>query len=264
MLVTNLVVGLLIHFLSPRIDLVTALCSAIPGGISDIPIIASDMGADAAQVAVMQFVRLVIGIGVFQSLIQWVTRDEKVGLDASKGEDAFASSSAREQKPPRSVPITLAVALLTGLFGKWIGVPAGTLVFSMLGVVGLKLSRVSTYFPLPFKQVAQLLSGAYIGSGMGLADLIKLQYLVLPMALLVAGYAINCFETGFLLRRFCAMSRREGMLAATPAGASDMALISADLGVNSPDLVVLQVIRLVVVVSIFPTVIHLLLLIGLF
>ena len=47
----------------------------------------------------------------------------------------------------------------------------------------------------------------------------------------------------------------ETMLAATPAGASDMALISADIGVNSRELVELQVIRLVVVVSLFPQII---------
>lgn len=35
-----------------------------------------------------------------------------------------------------------------------------------------------------------------------------------------------------------------------------MALISADIGVNSPDVIVLQVIRLIVVVSLFPTLVR--------
>ena len=37
-----------------------------------------------------------------------------------------------------------------------------------------------------------------------------------------------------------------------------MALISADLGVQSPDLIVLQVVRMLVVISVFPQIINLL------
>ena len=38
----------------------------------------------------------------------------------------------------------------------------------------------------------------------------------------------------------------------TPAGASDMALIAADIGVNSPSLVVMQIFRMLMAASIFP------------
>ena len=44
------------------------------------------------------------------------------------------------------------------------------------------------------------------------------------------------------------------MLAATPAGASDMALISADLGISNAKLIVLQVLRLITVVLVFPSI----------
>jgi hypothetical protein len=47
------------------------------------------------------------------------------------------------------------------------------------------------------------------------------------------------------------------MLVATPAGATDMALISGDLGISSLDLNVLQIIRMITVVSIFPQIIRL-------
>ena len=46
----------------------------------------------------------------------------------------------------------------------------------------------------------------------------------------------------------------EAMLAATPAGASDMALISADLGILNAKLIVLQVLRLITVVLVFPSI----------
>ena len=46
-------------------------------------------------------------------------------------------------------------------------------------------------------------------------------------------------------------------VSALSAGASDMTLISSDLGVQSPDLIILQIIRLIVVISLFPQLIHL-------
>ena len=74
--------------------------------------------------------------------------------------------------------------------------------------------------------------------------------------LLVVAYLVNCFWISWLLHRFCGMARREAMLAATPAGASDMALISGDMGISNPDLNVLQIIRMVTVVLVFPQVIY--------
>jgi membrane AbrB-like protein len=67
-LLLNLATGFLIFRLSP-LDLVTSLMSTVPGGISDTPIIAAGMGADAPKVAVMQIVRQVLGIGIIPSLV---------------------------------------------------------------------------------------------------------------------------------------------------------------------------------------------------
>lgn len=50
------------------LDIVTALYSSAPGGLTDMAIIASEMGADAPKVAVLQFVR-VVGIIVFYPII---------------------------------------------------------------------------------------------------------------------------------------------------------------------------------------------------
>ena len=69
---------------------------------------------------------------------------------------------------------------------------------------------------------------------------------------------VTAFLVGGLLHRFFGFTLREGMLIATPAGANDMALISGDLDVHSPDVVVLQIVRMVIVISLFPQLIHLL------
>ena len=255
-LALNLGLGFLIHRCSPM-DLLTSLMCAVPGGMSDIPIIAADMGADASKVAVLQFVRMSVGIGVFPGLISLLTRSERPPEGAGE--------VGRREPPARgagaggwpALLFTLAVAGLCGTLGKRLGIPAGALVFSMLGVGALKLRFGKGYLPLRAKRLAQVLSGAYIGCGITRADLLELRYLILPAAILLAGYFLNSLLTGMLLHRLFGFSRKVAMLAATPAGATDMALISADLGVDSKELIELQIIRMVVVVSAFPQVIFL-------
>lgn len=50
-------------FFVTDLDLLTCLFCAAPGGMSDTPLIAMDMGADGSVVAVMQFVRMIFGMG---------------------------------------------------------------------------------------------------------------------------------------------------------------------------------------------------------
>lgn len=254
-LLAMLAMGFIIHAISP-VDLPTALFAAVPGGISDIPIIAVDMGANGPQVAALQFVRLAVGAGVFPSVIGWVCRNEV----PEQGREESASGQGESGPVGRGVfPATLGLAILCGTAGYLLGVSAGALVFSLAGVIALKLLWGKTHLPVWLKRLAQVLSGAYIGSSVGMDDLLELRFLVIPALLLVLGYSALCFLDGWLLSRFCGMGRKEAMLAATPAGASDMALISLDMGVQSTDLVVLHVLRLVVVSSLFPQVIGLLL-----
>lgn len=248
----NLLLGVLIWLCSPM-DLLTSLMSAVPGGMSDTPIIAEDLGADAPKVAVMQFVRMSMGIGVFPSLIAVLTKKD---LTPCSPIDSASPDSLPGQK--YSAPdflLTLAAAFLCGPFGKWIGIPAGALIFSMLGVIALKLLLGRAYLPLWAKRLAQALSGSYIGCGITRADLLELRDLLLPAVILLVGYFLNSILIGHLLHRLFAFPLKTAMLAATPAGASDMALISADLGVESKELIALQVIRMVVVVSVFPQII---------
>lgn len=246
-LLLNITTGTLIYLASP-LDLVTAFMCAIPGGMSDIPLIAADMGADASKVVVMQFVRMLVGIGVFPSLIRYVTRNEEVA--AEEGPERVVS---RDKGLP-IILLTVAVAAGAGLLGYFLKVQAGALLFSLFGVVTLKLTFGRAFLPLWVKRLAQVLSGAFIGSSISYAQVGEMRFLALPAVILIAGYSVGCFVIGFLLQRFCGMSKREGMLAGIPAGASDMALIASDLGIHSTNLVVLQVIRLIVVVALFPQV----------
>lgn len=252
-MILNIVMGYLIYLFSP-LDFVTALMSAVPGGISDIPIISEDMGADTSKVAIMQFARLVAGIGIFPSMIGLITRNKQDECEPHavpvKAEAACTGSSYKQ------LFATIAVAVLFGFLGKCSGVPAGALLFSLIGVMILNISKVGAWLPKNFRRFAQILSGAYIGSGMVMNDLLELKYLGFPVLILISGYFLGCIIMGYIMHKRYNYTLKEAMLAATPAGASDMALISADLGIKNTDVIYLQIIRLIFVVSAFPQLIN--------
>ena len=228
--------------------------SAVPGGISDIHIISEEMGADSSKVAVMQFIRLIFGIGVFPSIISKVSKF-KYFLDEDMIEDVYKRTVSTNDSVPNLI-MTILVASICGIFGKWTGIPSATLVFAMIGTIIFKLTTNRVSMPRWMRRLAQMLSGADIGSTIEMSQLIEIKYLVVPAIVLILGYMVACFLIGGLIHKKTNMPMDEAMLAATPAWASDMALISADIGIESADVVVLQIIRMLAVISIFPQVIR--------
>ena len=252
--VLNIVTGVIFYQLTD-LDLLTALFCATPGGMSDTPLIAMDMGADGATVAVMQFVRMIFGLAVLPSII--MISDHMIEGDGAKIPAELPSVIAEHTEPlPRASLIaflpTLGIALLAGLFGKWTGIPAGTLTATLIVVMALKIADKAPPMPMWLRRVAQVISGCCIGCGITMSQILSLRQMILPAIILLVGYTAACIGMGFVISKVFGMELKEAMLALSPAGATEMALIAADLGVHSTNLVVLQICRLLGVVIIFP------------
>lgn len=259
LLALSLLMGFIIYKLT-ALDLLTALLCAVPGGISELPLIANDMGADPAKVAVMQFARMVVGLGFFPSFIVWVNRMHK---HSPKGVIENADTlSATKETPGQGEnteaklykPFFTAVACAAGcgVVGLLLPIPSGELLLSLLGTLVLKLLRIPIYLPSSVRKLAQLLAGAYIGHATIYQDLIDLKQLALPIAIMLVGYLLNSYLSGRMLQRFFGLTLKQGMLATSPAGASDIALISADIGAQNVNVTVLQVLRMLMAISVFP------------
>ena len=235
------------------LDLLTCLFCAAPGGMSDTPLIAMDMGADSSVVAVMQFIRMIFGMGCLPSVI--LLSDRLIEPETARELEAHAR---QKQEQPRARPTlrgflpTLCAALAAAALGKLSGIPAGALSAALIVTAALKLSGRCPGMPMWLRRVAQVISGCCIGSGITREQIAAMGQLALPAVLLCLGYMACCVGMGLVVSRLCRIRLREAMLTLSPAGATEMALIAADLGVESTDLVVLQICRLVGVMLIFP------------
>lgn len=253
LLLINLSAGLLMSALGDM-DLFTALLGSAPGGVSDIPLVAADMGADAAQVLVLQLVRYLMGIGLFPLLIVRLSPP----MEETPGQPAPEHRVTKTTSDWPAALVALLAAAGFGWLGKLSGMPGGAMAFATAGSAVLKLSWPRASLPGPIRQTAQCFSGAYVGAGIGMAELVRLQALALPALALVVCYALGAVLISTLLVRQGTFPRREALLAAMPAGASDMALIAADLGIHDVRLVLLQVMRMIVVITLFPTLLFML------
>ncbi len=249
LLLINVACGFLIHWTSPA-DLITSFMCSTPGGVSDIPMIATDLGADTSKVVLMQFVRFMMGIALFPALIRAFSPKGEKGKES-------AIKLAKEKPNALAVILTLAAATAFGLLGMISPVPSGTMAFAVLGSMGFKLVYPKAQTPRLVRKIAQCLAGAFVGAGIGVEQLKGLPSLFAPILLMIACYLLGAFVISAIFRRTGCFGFTESMLATTPAGASDMALISADMGIRNIKLVLLQVLRLIVVISVFPTLLSL-------
>ncbi len=255
--ITNIITGFLIYFISP-FSLITSLLAVTPGGVNNIPLIAADMGADPALVAIFQSARMIIGVGIFPSLIKRLAdkrpKDNILVTNASK-----APSTKKTKVSGKQYLQLLVISLLAYLCG-WLGVktklPSAYLVFPILFCITLKALNFGPPAPKSLRAAAQLLTGIYIGTCIGAKDIQELPYIIIPLIIMISLFVLTFLITGWIIYKKHYFDYTEALLASSPAGASDMALITADLGIQNTNLNLMQVARLLLVVLLFPVIIQ--------
>jgi membrane AbrB-like protein len=262
----NMIIGALIHAFTP-LDWVTSLMCGIPGGATEMPIIAADMGADSPKVALVQLARNIMGAAFFPSMVlaydNFRIKSEAKNPNIIARNAAPAPAVKREKSQVnsfRAMACTIAIGFAGGTIGKLTGIPAGTFLFSLISALVLKLKFDFAYISPLAKKITRFASGCYIGSLIAMSDVQGFKLLALPLVITLGGYIANSFVTGNILRRACGFTRKEAMLTTAPAGASDMALNSAEIGVENTDIIIIQVFRAIIAQAVFPQIINLLLL----
>lgn len=249
LLLVNLAIGFLLFFAGYS-DLLTCLVCAVPGGISDVTLIAVDFGADASKVLAVHFCRLVVGVALFPMVVQRITPPMPEG--AVQEVPRSGRTAADSRRNTARLLAALALASASAWAGNLLHVPAATILFALLSTFLLNFSGFTVQFPGWLRQAAQVLSGAYIGCLLDPSRFGRLSTVILALAITVAVLLANAAAFGKWMEKWFHVPMREGMLMLTPAGAGEMALISADIGVNSPRLILVQIYRLLIATAIFP------------
>ena len=252
MVVLNLTFGGAIFALS-SLNVATSLFATAPGGMADMAIISSELGADPAYVGILQLLRILIILLCLPPIFKKILSGKEIAPPAKPVEANGQHAAPTGMVYARRFALLLAVCSAGGLLCAALGLAAGALTGSMIAGTLLCVFRGRLQFPSKLRFFMQVFSGAFIGVGIDRATIAALPELIVPALIMLAGIFVFVFGTSFLMYKFFKIDLAVCLLSCTPGGIQEMALLSEDLGADTPKVAVMQTMRLMCVILFFPT-----------
>ncbi len=247
-IVLTCISGAIIALLSGS-DIRTGMLSAMPGGVSDVAIISVEMGADASITTVLQLVRFLTAILIMPQINAQICKRYS-GDNCSNSRQIH--NRGKEHMNISNFLLTAVIAGSAGIIGKLTGIPGGSLLFAMVAVAAFNVKTERAFIPKPLRYIAQTVSGVLVGLSISFTWS-SLQALALPALFVVLNAFMINYIIGFWIYKTSKLDLATSLFASNPAGVSDMALISLDLGGDAPKVTVLQLVRYISVMALVPS-----------
>lgn len=270
MVAFNLVLGGTIYAFS-NLDAATSLFAVQPGGGTELAIVSEEMGANPTYVGILQIVRgmlfVLIAPLVFSVLIKSL---EKKGtkIKTRARYDSYVRGGATELKAevPDNIPVSFhyhksdvlrlgglfTAAAIGGLLFSKLGVAAGILIGGVLFAAVYSVIFGKAVYPKKVIPVQQVLAGAYLGLSVNKEAVASMGELIVPIVIMTIGMIIFALISGFIMFKITKMDLITSLLAASPCGVAELALVSEELGADTSIVGIVQTMRFVIVVSTFP------------
>ncbi len=249
------VMGCLFYYVFDM-DIATSFLVVIPGGVTEISLMAHEVGAEPDTVSFMQTFRLFAVYLTFPSIITSMSKKYNMGnIDHEE-----YSEEKREYWIDKYIPnnvylqqiIIVIIAIIAGYIGKASGVPAGTLSFSLIATMLIHFNSNKLHLDKKYKKGVQVIAGSLVGESIGMETILHLNQLIVPTIIMIIAYIIANFIISYLMKKTYKIDRISAMFASSPSGASDMTLIASEIGENTPKIAICQIVRLVCCYTIFP------------
>jgi|SRR5690554_35808 len=154
---------------------------------------------------------------------------------------------------------TVVIAILGGLLGHKLRIPAGGILGAMMAVGVYNLLGKEAYLPANIGVAAQIMAGAIIGLRVNKATILGLKDMLIPSVIIVFGVLLTSLVIGFVISKFSDMSLATCLFASAPGGITEITLASGDFGADTAKVALLQSLRLVSVIAILPNALRVLL-----
>ncbi|KAF0194005.1 MAG: membrane protein AbrB duplication [Bacillota bacterium] len=169
--------------------------------------------------------------------------------------DAQVTERAVERGMPRMarIALTLLIAALGGYIGIRLKIPAGALVGAMLAVAVSNLGfGFSGEIPTNFRTIAQIVVGGILGLSITRQTVSELRTIALPVAVLVFSMIGLSLVAGFILAKVTGWDMATAFFSSSPGGMTEMTLASMSFGADTPKVALLQLVRMISVISLMP------------
>lgn len=251
LLLINLGFAFLMSHLT-TLSFMTSFFACAPGGVSDLALVAADFGASMEHVALLQLFRLISVIIIFPPLIRLMVAPAQRTIE-------LETKAEKKQGPPLlSYLVSLATAFAGGSAFVMLNIPAGAILGSIFAIAALNLALDRAVYPAPLRAMVQIGAGCYIGSKVTFQTLAGGGVLLLPALILLVELFVMAFLTAFVLYKVCRLNWGTAIFSATPGGITEMALISDELGLETPKIVLMHTFRILAVLGVLPFIANLL------
>ncbi|MFI3227982.1 MAG: AbrB family transcriptional regulator [Clostridia bacterium] len=143
-------------------------------------------------------------------------------------------------------------ASLGGFIAKKLKIPSALLIGSLIFASIWNIFIAPYTFPPTLKLISKIVAGVLVGMRIENKDFKSFGKLIKPLSFLVLGMFSYTLLLAFLIYKFAGVDLNTALFACTPGGLSDMTLIAESYGANVPQVVLIQTIRLISIICIFP------------
>ncbi|MCL1830963.1 MAG: AbrB family transcriptional regulator [Oscillospiraceae bacterium] len=148
--------------------------------------------------------------------------------------------------------LTIIVSTGLGLVFHKLKIPMGAMVGAMIAAAILNIYTMHGVFYENVRTALQISTGAMIGSRIGKDEAKSMKSIIFATIILITGMVGLNILFGTAVFRFSELDIVTSLFAVTPGGASDMAVISADLGADTAYVAIMQMLRIIFIITTLP------------
>ena len=148
--------------------------------------------------------------------------------------------------------LTLIIAILGGYLASKKKIPAAYMLGALFLVAIFNIFFNKAFLPNYFKFITQVATGTFIGSKFHSEDVKMLKKVIVPGMTMVVLMIAFSFLLSYLMSTFLGIDNLTSFFATAPGGIMDISLIAYDFKANTSQVALLQLIRLISVISFVP------------
>ncbi len=262
MVLICLAVGIILAEIT-ELDLGTALYSSVPGGLSEIGLLALSFDLSVPVVTLIQFIR-VVSIRMSLPLVvlhfnHWFNGDSKrkYRWDNSKRspikETVRLNSTNKENVQIKDVLLLLIFGSLGGFSAKHLGVPVGGLLGSMVMIGVLNIAGVPLkVLPRWLIHSTQIITGGYLGTTFvpEIHDFLK--PLLVPVIIFSFFIVLSGIVMGIIFHKVFKWDLTTALLANSAGGIALMTLTAVEINSDPIRVSAVQTLRIAIIILIMP------------
>jgi membrane AbrB-like protein len=151
---------------------------------------------------------------------------------------------------------SLIIALIGGFIGNELRIPAGALIGSMIAVGIVNLLEFELMIPQVYRTGAQCILGGALGLLITKDLLMDLKEYLLPSLMVVVLLSIFGAIAGLIVCKITGIDISTSLFGSVPGGMQEMIILSDSYDVNHMAVVVMQTVRRILIVIIYPLLVN--------